>query len=125
MVDEIDASLHPYLSARVISLFQDEEQNPHGAQLIFTGHDATLLGRIRGEEVLRRDHIWFVEKDAQGGATLYPLSDFKPRGDDNRIRRYLTGRYGAVPDVDDELFLMALHRRAQREESLEAEVDRA
>ena len=124
VVDEIDASLHPYLSARVISLFQDEKQNPHGAQLIFTSHDATLLGRIRGEEVLRRDHIWFVEKDAQGRATLYPLSDFKPRGDDNRARRYLTGRYGAVPDVDDELFLMALHRRAQREESFEAEVDR-
>ena len=124
VVDEIDASLHPYLSARVISLFQDEEQNPHGAQLIFTSHDATLLGRVRGEEVLKRDHIWFVEKEAQGRTTLYPLSDFKPRGDDNRARRYLTGRYGAVPDVDDELFLRALHRRAQREESFEAEVDR-
>lgn len=124
VVDEIDASLHPYLSARVISLFQDEEQNPHGAQLIFTSHDATLLGRIRGEEVLRRDHVWFVEKGAQGRTALYPLSDFKPRGDDNRARRYLTGRYGAVPDVDDELFLMALHRRAQKEESFEVEVDR-
>lgn len=111
VVDEIDASLHPYLSARVISLFQDEEQNPHGAQLIFTSHDATLLGRIRGEEVLKRDHIWFVEKDTQGRTALYPLSDFKPRGDDNRARRYLTGRYGAVPDVDDELFLAALHGR--------------
>lgn len=124
VVDEIDAGLHPYLSARVISLFQDEEQNPHGAQLIFTSHDATLLGRIRGEEVLKRDHIWFVDKDAQGWTTLYPLSDFKPRGDDNRARRYLTGRYGAVPDVDDELFLTALHRRAQKEESFEAEVER-
>lgn len=113
VVDEIDASLHPYLSARVISLFQDEEQNPAGAQLVFTSHDAALLGRVRGTEVLKRDHIWFVDKDDEGRTTLYPLSDFKPRGDDNRARRYLTGRYGAVPDVDDELFREALARREE------------
>lgn len=111
VVDEIDASLHPYLSARVISLFRSETHNPHGAQLVFTSHDAALLGRIRGEEVLKRDHIWFVDKDGEGRSALYPLSDFKPRGDDNRARRYLTGRYGAVPDVDDELFQRALVRR--------------
>ncbi|WP_017544197.1 AAA family ATPase [Nocardiopsis prasina] len=117
VVDEIDASLHPYLSARVIALFQDEVHNPHGAQLIFTSHDAALLGRVRGEEVLKRDHIWFVDKDSQGRSTLYPLSDFKPRGDDNRARRYLVGRYGAVPDIDDELFREALSRRATTPET--------
>ncbi len=116
VVDEIDASLHPYLSAKVISLFQDEEHNPEGAQLVFTSHDAALLGRVRGEEVLKRDHIWFVDKDDRGQTSLYPLSDFKPRGDDNRARRYLTGRYGAVPDVDDELFRDALRRREQARE---------
>ncbi|MFI6575467.1 ATP/GTP-binding protein [Nocardiopsis sp. NPDC050513] len=116
VIDEIDASLHPYLSARIISLFQDERQNPGGAQLIFTSHDAALLGRIRGEEVLRRDHIWFVEKDDQSRTALFPLSDFKPRADDNRARRYLTGRYGAVPDVDDELFRGALRRRVEQPE---------
>ncbi|MCP3014746.1 AAA family ATPase [Nocardiopsis dassonvillei] len=120
VVDEIDASLHPYLSAKVISLFQDEEHNPKGAQLIFTSHDAALLGRVRGEEVLKRDHIWFVDKDDRGRTSLYPLSDFRPRGDDNRARRYLTGRYGAVPDVDDELFRDALRRREQSRESEEA-----
>ncbi|WP_435107857.1 AAA family ATPase [Nocardiopsis synnemataformans] len=120
VVDEIDASLHPYLSAKVISLFQDEEHNPKGAQLVFTSHDAALLGRVRGEEVLKRDHIWFVDKDDRGRTSLYPLSDFKPRGDDNRARRYLTGRYGAVPDVDDELFRDALHRREQARKSEEA-----
>lgn len=115
VVDEIDASLHPHLSAQVILLFQDERRNPHGAQLIFTSHDAALLGRIRGEEVLKRDHIWFVEKDGRGQSTLYPLSDFKPRGDDNRSRRYLVGRYGGVPDLDEELFRVALSRREERE----------
>lgn len=96
---------NPYPSARVIALFQDGEQNPHGAQPIFTSHDAALLGQIRGEEVLERDHLWFVDKDAQGQSTLYPLSDFKLRGDDNRARRFLAGRYGAVPDVDASSFV--------------------
>ncbi|WP_116245677.1 ATP/GTP-binding protein [Nocardiopsis sp. FIRDI 009] len=118
VIDEIDASLHPYLSARIISLFRDERHNPKGAQLVFTSHDAALLGRIRGEEVLKRDHIWFVEKGDEGATTLYPLSDFKPRSDDNRARRYLTGRYGAVPDVDDELFRDALRRRDERSETV-------
>ncbi len=119
VVDEIDASLHPYLSAQVILLFQDESLNRHGAQLIFTSHDAALLGHVRGEEVLKRDHIWFVEKDDQGQSTLYPLSDFKPRGDDSRSRRYLVGRYGGVPDLDEDLFRVALSRREEQEPARE------
>ena len=99
VVDEIDASLHPLLTARLIGLFRDLETNPHGAQLIFTTHDASLLGTALGEEVLARDQIWFVEKDRNGASHLYPLSDFKPREGENRERRYLGGSYGAVPVV--------------------------
>lgn len=99
VIDEIDASLHPLLTARLIGLFRDEQTNPHGAQLIFTTHDASLLGTALGEEVLARDQIWFVEKDRSGASRLYPLSDFKPREGENRERRYLAGSYGAVPVV--------------------------
>ncbi|MFY7065316.1 AAA family ATPase [Nocardiopsis changdeensis] len=113
-VDEIDASLHPYLSAALIALFRDEQRNPEGAQMVFTSHDAALLGDIRGEEVLQRDHVWFVEKDERSRTSLFSLSDFKPRSDENRARRYLVGRYGAVPDVNDELFREALRRRTAK-----------
>lgn len=99
VIDEIDASLHPLLTARLIGLFRDAETNPRGAQLIFTTHDASLLGTALGEEVLARDQIWFVEKDRNGASRLYPLSDFKPREGENRERRYLGGSYGAVPVV--------------------------
>ncbi|MHB1784496.1 MAG: AAA family ATPase, partial [Acidimicrobiales bacterium] len=47
LFDEIDASLHPRLSARLLELFQDPETNPHGAQLIFTTHDTSLLRQPR------------------------------------------------------------------------------
>ncbi|GHC95869.1 hypothetical protein GCM10007079_47810 [Nocardiopsis terrae] len=116
VVDEIDASLHPHLSAQVIALFRDVTRNPHGAQLIFTSHDAALLGQIRGERVLLRDHVWFVEKEAYGRTTLYPLSDFRPRGEDNRARRYLVGRYGGVPDIDESTLRDALSQGASKRE---------
>lgn len=113
-VDEIDASLHPLLTAKLVGLFQSTASNPHHSQLIFTSHDAALLGTIDTEEILRRDEIWFTEKDADGASTLYPLSDFKPRKEgENRQRRYLNGNYGAVPDLSTYLFEQALAARGQ------------
>jgi hypothetical protein len=98
MTDEIDASLHPRLTARLIELFRSPETNSRGAQLLFTTHDATLLGTSLGGEVLERDEIWMVDK-SDGVSSLYPLSDFHPRKGENRERRYLGGSYGAVPAV--------------------------
>lgn len=101
-IDEVDVSLHPLLTAKLVKLFQNPELNPRGAQLIFTTHDSALLGTMLGEEVLRRDQIWFVEKSAETGASeLYSLSDFKPRKGENFERRYLAGSYGAVPLLPD------------------------
>ena len=91
MIDELEASLHPLLALRIIRLFADKATNPKNAQLIFTTHDTNLLN------ALRRDQIWFTEKDEGGATHLYPLSDFKPRKDENLERGYLQGRYGAIP----------------------------
>lgn len=115
VVDEIDSSLHPRLTAHLIRLFQHPATNPRGAQLLLTTHDASLLGRAGGEDILKRDQVWFVEKDAYGETTLFPLSDFKPRQEDNRERRYLGGSYGAVPVLNEELFAAAVALRDLRE----------
>ncbi|MBO1417864.1 ATP/GTP-binding protein [Streptomyces sp. FH025] len=101
VVDEIDSSLHPILTARLIGLFQNAETNPKGAQLIFTSHDVSLLGRTGGEDILRRDQVWFVEKNEYGETELFALADFKPRQEENRERRYLSGSYGGVPYIDE------------------------
>lgn len=95
-VDELDAHLHPLLALRLIELFQSPKYNRSGAQLIFTTHNTNLL------KALRRDQIWFTEKDDAGRSTLYPLTDFKPRQDENLHNGYLQGRYGAIPFVDSE-----------------------
>lgn len=95
-IDELDASLHTQASEAVLRLFCTPTTNPKGAQLIATTHDTHLMG----SSALRRDQLWFTEKDADGATRLYPLTDFRTRKDDNVEKGYLQGRYGAVPFDD-------------------------
>jgi len=99
LVDELDTSLHPVLAAEVIRLFQDLAANPRGAQLIFTSHDAALLGTSLVDRPIDRDQIWFTTKRQSGETELYPLIDSKPRKEENLERGYLRGRYGGVPRI--------------------------
>ena len=97
LIDEIDASLHPRLSARLLGLFQDPQTNPRGAQLIFTSHDTSLLN------VLNRDEVWLTEKEPGVATRLVALAEFtgeRVRKSVNLERAYLQGRFGAVPEVD-------------------------
>lgn len=104
VVDELDARLHPRLAARLVSLFQASKTNPNGAQLLFNTHDATLLAPT-SDARLRRDQVWFTEKGPDGGTSLTPLLDFRPRRDGtaNLERGYLSGRFGGLPFFDDDL----------------------
>lgn len=96
LVDEIDRSLHPHLARMLVQLFRSKN-NPNNAQLIFTTHDTTLLDT----DLLRRDQIWFVEKDKRGATQLYSLLEFSPRKHEAVERGYLLGRYGAIPFVTE------------------------
>ncbi len=91
--DEIGASMHPLMTRALIKMIHDPEQNTKGAQLVFCTHDTTLLDNT----LLRRDQLWFVEKDEEGATHLYPLSDYKPRPKEALQKGYLAGRYGAIP----------------------------
>ena len=99
LADELDASLHPILVEQIVRLFQDPETNPNRAQLIFNSHDAHLLGDSRSARILGRDQVWFTEKMVGGATSLFPLSDLNPRKEEAISKRYLTGRYGAIPIV--------------------------
>ncbi|NEC13505.1 ATP-binding protein [Streptomyces sp. SID8014] len=105
IVDELDARLHPHLADVLVGLFQSPEVNCRGAQLLFSTHEASLLGRNSRTELLR-DQIWFTEKDSRTSGTLvFPMSDFQVRPDtmQNLEKRYLEGRFGALPHLDDDL----------------------
>ena len=93
VVDELDASLHTKACEAILGLFSSPKTNPYGAQLVATTHDTNLLR----SPLLRRDQIWFTEKNTEGATELYPLSDFRSRQTDNFEQGYLQGRYGAIP----------------------------
>ena len=101
--DELDSSLHPYLVQVLVSLFTNPNINVNGAQLIFTTHDATLLGEFE-QLGLDAKNIWFTEKGKDGSTHLYSLVDFPHPKDANFEKRYLAGRYGAVPRTAPSVF---------------------
>ncbi|EWM17912.1 ATP/GTP-binding protein [Kutzneria sp. 744] len=105
LFDELDASLHPTLSAQLIDLFHDPATNPRGAQLVFTSHDTSLLNH------LNRDEVWLTEKNPDGSTRLGALADFageRVRKSQNLENAYLHGRFGALPQVDQSELLRAL-----------------
>lgn len=93
IVDELNIALHPLVTKELISLFSRPDTNPGHAQLIFTTHDTSMLTT----GLLRRDQVWFVEKDKTGCTSLYSLSSIKSRSNDNFEKGYIDGRFGAVP----------------------------
>ena len=92
-IDELDASFHTQVGEALLALFSNPKTNPLGAQLITTTHDTNLMT----SDFLRRDQIWFSEKDLSGATHLFPLSDIRTRNADNIEKGYLQGRYGAMP----------------------------
>jgi hypothetical protein len=93
LIDELDTSLHPILGKQVAAMFNARRLNRERGQLIFSTHDTNLLSGGG----LRRDQIWFTEKDRNRESHLYPLTDFKPRAGENIENGYLQGRSGAIP----------------------------
>lgn len=96
VIDELDRSLHSALSYKFLQLFLQESNQQH-SQLIVTTHETNLLDL----ELLRRDEIWFVEKDPSGASSMYSLEEFTPRYDKDIRKGYLHGRFGAVPVLGD------------------------
>ena len=99
-VDELDASLHPTLSATLVTLFKDPDLNRTGAQLVFTTHNTSLLDNSP-TQLLDSGEVWMCEKASDGRSELFSLSDFtSTRKGTNKQRRYLVGAFGAIPAVD-------------------------
>jgi len=96
VIDEIDRSMHPNLVWELLSFFLGSCSQCK-SQLILTTHESNLLDL----SLLRRDEIWFAEKDPSSATRLYSLSDYKVRNDLEIRKHYLQGRFGAVPFLGD------------------------
>ena len=93
IIDEFDRSLHPMLTKQFFELFYKQNREDSKTQLIITTHESTLLDL----NLVRRDEIFFVEKNKNGASKLFSLNQFKVRYDSKIEKAYLLGRYGAIP----------------------------
>ena len=91
VIDEVDRSLHPMLTLKLLEMYNSLLGSDSQTQLICTTHESSLLSAAP----IRQDEVWFVEKDKNGESHLSSLCEYKPR--ENVRRGYLNGRYGAVP----------------------------
>lgn len=94
--DEMNLALHPSLLALLVKMFNNPKSNPNHAQLVFTTHDASVVG----DNQMRVDQIWFAEKNAEGESELFSAQDF----DDVSIvapveQWYRSGLFGARPSL--------------------------
>lgn len=98
IIDELEEKLHPMMLAKIVEMFNNPNINIGGAQLIFTTHNTSILK----SDILKRDEIWFVEKNEEGCSEVYPLTEFKAiREGFNYEKGYLEGRFGAIPYLGD------------------------
>jgi len=115
IVDELNQTFHTKALEQIISLFYSDEVNTNGAQLIFTSHDLMIM------DMMERDELWLVDKDDNGASELYSVADFGPirkggaRRNEAFGRRYLAGRYGALPEIDPIGIISAL-KKSQSEQ---------
>ena len=94
-IDEFDNSLHPFLTKFIVDIF--EKNNPKDAQLIVTTHDTSLLSY---KDDFDKAQIWFTEKDKFGIGNLFSLAEFNLRNDTEYSKKYLEGRFGALPFIE-------------------------
>lgn len=95
VIDEFDARLHTLLTKSILKLF-NSSQTKSKAQLLVASHDTALLDR----NLLRRDQIYFVEKNKYGATEITSLVEYKPRKESPYDKNYLEGKYGAIPFID-------------------------
>ena len=90
IVDELDKNLHPLLARMMIELFQNPEQNPKNAQLIFSSHDISLIDK----KLFRRDQIYLVDKNTEGSSTVTRLSEFTGISKVETLQKWYLGDSG-------------------------------
>ncbi|QNY18691.1 ATP-binding protein [Acinetobacter seifertii] len=98
IVDELNKSLHSDLVRFLVKIFNSSQNFNGEFQLIITTHETSVLRK----DLLRRDQIWFCEKNKSKVTSLYPLTDFSPHKDREDLEEsYLAGRYGGKPIIKE------------------------
>lgn len=91
-IDEIETSLHPKLLEKLLFEYL---RTPGRSQILIATHNDGLLDLV--DDLIRKDSVWFTEKDKSGVTELYKLTDFKGVNRLTSIREaYRNKRFGAT-----------------------------
>jgi hypothetical protein len=101
LLDEMDASLHPLLTRKLVEIFKDPALNKKKAQLLFTSQDTNLLDM----ELFKKEQVYFVEKSGVGETSLVSLADYANIRSEKIEKNYILGKFGAVPYLGSFEFL--------------------
>lgn len=94
IIDEFEAYLHPNMFSELVGRFLDPNTNPKHAQLLMSTHSYEILNS------LNRQQIILAEKNTLGSSYLTRLDEVDAaRADDNFHNKYLSGKYGAIPNI--------------------------
>jgi len=95
VIDELDRSMHTHLAKALLELFFSTRGHETRSQLIFTTHDVNMLG----QNLFRRDEVWFISRGVHGETEIESLSSYRERHDKDIRKSYLEGRYSGVPNL--------------------------
>ncbi len=91
-IDELETSLHYELVSHFLKTFL---VNSNQSQLIVATHNINILMA----DFIRRDVIWFCEKNEEGATKLFSASDFKIHKNISLFNAYKIGKLGAKPNL--------------------------
>lgn len=93
VIDELESDMHPHMIEPLLDLFSSTNTNPHNAQIIFTSHSIEVMG------LLGKSQVVLVEKnDCESEAWRLDTMN-GVRSQDNLYAKYMSGAYGAVPQL--------------------------
>ncbi len=99
VIDDFGQLLHPDLLCHLVEIFENCDKE---SQLLVVDCNPSLLR----EGLLRRDAVWFAQKDQESSTIYYSLSDFKgARGRISTSQRYMQGAFGSLPIISEFWFV--------------------
>jgi len=91
-IDEIETSLHPKLLEKILFEYLRTKSR---SQILVATHNDGLLDLV--DDLIRKDSVWFTEKQKSGVTDLYKLTDFRGINRLSSIREaYRNKRFGAT-----------------------------
>ncbi len=102
VIDDFGMLLHPYALEHIVNVFEASNQK-HDSQLLAVDCNPSLLK----DGVLRRDGVWFAQKNSTSATEYYSLADFKftKSKADLAGQLYLNGSYGGLPIMSEYTFI--------------------